>query len=321
MRYYSKLGIKVWCMIKFVLRICCLLLLSAGLKAHGMESPGRDFEKADKLKEQIFPGKILVDSSDGSTRIDYASAFVLGLPGQQQSRSVLSCAHIANQARSKDSACKFWYEDYLGKVLPVEMVFPLTTDLVIDQRNDVAVFRLYQPVSCNPQVEITRETPKEVSIATISHGWVPHSDTYTLENTDGKRPVYFEGKYTYLKSDLSQKFLADRVVQISTHLRPEKRCLYLGKSNSPPQTCLSDSGSPWFLQDTTSLVAVTSCISSVSTTDMAFCAKQTPIHTSDFSFLGLDRTCEVFKLEKETPFENTLTELPHLREKIYGLIK
>jgi hypothetical protein len=304
--------------------LCLTFLLSLITpQTVGMEDFSLYADKAEALKTKIFPGKILVDRHDGKTCIDYASAIVLGQPGETRTRTVLSCAHVINESREKDPQCVFWFQDHTGKLHSIETVSPLSRGPIIDEKKDVGVFRLYDFIDCNPSVVISPETSKLTTLSTLSYGWYFDPNTYTVWNTKRKTPFCVESQFQFSKNTFVQRFEADRAVQISTKDIPEKRCFDLGKPGSPPQTCLYSSGSAWYTinGDTITLAGITSTISNVDPRDIADFSFETRLHTSNFMFFGMERTCEVFKLRKVRTFENTLTSLGHLCESIYDLCK
>ncbi|MDP1615101.1 MAG: hypothetical protein Q8L68_04820, partial [Methylococcales bacterium] len=170
------------------------------------DSLNASHETAQPLNEHIFPGKIIVTyGPNEASWLDYASAFPVGKPGDTSTRTVVSAAHTYITSAISYGNSKRHYCDYQGKRYDIEDTILLGGDKnLITAResirwaeNDIVLYRLKEPIACNPFNDIPRNFEQHVSLTTLTYGWtiVMPENGGIAGNLDGSCAFSFDGEF------------------------------------------------------------------------------------------------------------------------------
>lgn len=271
-------------------------------------------EKAENLKKDIFSGIVFADSSDGKKCLDIASATVVNWPGEKTTYSILSCVHTYNMTKKIDRNCRFYFKDSEGKKHRITNVITLTNS-ELDTQNDLAIYHLEEPVSCNPLNKIANESPNQITLSTLSYSWgIPLDNLSSSCNISGEFPFYMQRTFQKVSNRNIYKnaFRADQVIHLSSGNRGR---YFYADSTTTPQLFLHGSGSSWFYgsqKEGYSLSAISSSVTTVSLMDIA--TLDIVKATTDLSWGLTPYTITQYDLptDRKPDYYNSLTPLsPH----------
>ena len=203
------------------------------------ESLSDSQRKAEILKEQILPGKIVLSTLDNSSWPDFMSATPIGKPGDSQTKSILSSAHNLLswqedgywQKRNKNY--KVYFCDSWGREYKITDAISLSNDRM-DAKNDVALYFLEDDIPCSPHNIIERELSSEPNLASLAYGWelVSSNAAYSVCNLFGEKPYYLQNTpYLNTKGLYAHTYETDRMLHLSNE-EGQHRYTYLARQNS-----------------------------------------------------------------------------------------
>lgn len=227
----------------------------------GLFSTVEDLSEAEKkgaqLSQELCVGTLYADSSDGKSCLDYASAFSFSATGSKTTTSILSCAHFLKTVKSRDPNCRIYYKDSWGKIHPVIDTLSQWTlgkddcsENIVG--NDVAIYQLRFPVTCNPNftIPINPVISDPISLSTVSYGWaLPLSDITSSRINTG--PFYSCGTFCFdrRRNVLSSYFKPDCLLRLSLESHAYEQWFYGDSQTQTSQTFLHDSGAVWYREN------------------------------------------------------------------------
>lgn len=274
-------------------------------------------QKAEILKGEIFPGRMIVN--DTETFRCYASATAIGRPGEKETKTALSSAYPYSEWSNPKYT--IYFVDNQNTWRKVDKALTLTNDKgELDCRNDIVMYYLEDSIPCNPNIEIVKYMEEQVTLSSLSYGLaLPLDKEDSCRNLYGGLPYCMQNTCKLYKDIYIHEYIADRFIYLQDDDNPySPSCNYLTACNPHStifehQAYVCDVGSSWFFQNNTgySLAAVTSLLSHY------------PVEfTENQSFLSemlVNKTCFVksFPLKESfTTWDNYCPLFPH-REWIY----
>lgn len=329
------------CISSFVVRVLFLGQLLCFYVSAGIFNTQKEMEasqvRADELKDEIMPGKIVLKNQENGDWLDYASATLIGKPGDKESITVLSCAHFyfGNLDFINSSLnLKFYFYDYNGAVYDIDNIipYPINGDN-LNSYNDIALFHLKLPIPLKSSVQITREFSLETAVRSLSAGWSVISDEFSDQNNIVSN-IYGE-KFQCLENTLNKykscrdipdlyvhKYTADRLLNTSNLDVFSSRYHYLADSTFSVekrfhQPYYHDSGSSWFSDD---ILGGYSLVSLTSRSDFAYPIEADNSHVLkewNFDFFQDRFVFQMVKHKNQGEFNDIFTPLQPHRDWIY----
>lgn len=283
-------------------------------------------KKAETLKGDIQPGLIWSFDSKGDRVLDPTSAIAIGMPGQKETKTVLSCAHGYFSSLSTHNEAKFSFIDVENKSHQIEKVLPLVPNSYdVKVFNDVCLFFLDHAIPCNPKLVISPVESTSIELTTITYGWTLNTQTLDVSNNSWVLPYSFTTTFENEHNVWIHQYESIRIGQLVKGKGVVKKPFYLAKPKSSPQLFLQDSGSPWFSKTQTgyNLVGITREISSLAPLDQQNLLgnKLAHVQEADYKWFNEDIHLDIYDLDHTTLYKNRLTPLHRHVEWIYGNCK
>lgn len=285
-------------------------------------------EAGSKLKEDLFPGKIVLRLED--KLLEYCSAVAFGKPGMQETQTILTCAHIIHFAAQQIGIGQFYFEDHKGKLHIVNNIVPLTKGSEnpmedINPVEDIALCFLEAPVACNPLLRLAETAALPEKLSCLTYGMTLSTEApFTVGNLEGEKVYSLTSNFSKEEDNYTKKFTANRVVQMTRETGTKTREMYVAEPQSAPQIFTGDSGAPWFggnAIDGFTLYALTCGFSGVEADDKLNCKPGNLIKKVEYSRLGDNGSLSLFQLPKPASFVNFLISLAPNREWILENLK
>lgn len=315
-------------MIAFFTYTFLLLFLCDSPKAcfRDSESMTESQQKATSLKSGVLTGRILATSSDRTRRLDFVSATVIGLPGQSETKTILSCAHIS-LVKKRDPNCHFFYQCHAtGKFYSIESAIYLT-EASLDSNKDIGLFYLKDPISCNPLNVIARDfSQSPIPLSSLPASWgITLNDITKMYNFDGENPYFITNEFDIDQTKYIHTYLADQWLRIEK--KRNKRGILIDLDQPSSQILPHASGSCWFQENSRggyTFYGVSSSLCDATNFDLRTTdGISKKIGEGIFSARNVTYTLALHELEKpgEQRFKDELTALPPHREWIYRHIR
>ena len=278
-------------------------------------------EAALKLKEDIYPGKLVL--KHGDKLLEYCSAVALGPPGMKETKTILTCAHVIYFARQQIGIGQFYFEDHNGKLHIVNNILPLANEPDnpmegINPVEDIALCFLEAPVPCNPLLRLAETAPVPEKLSCLTYGMTITTETlFTVSNLEGEKVYSLTSSFNNEEDSYIKKFTANRVVQMTRETSTKTREIYIAEPKSCPQIFTGDSGAPWFTGnaiDGFTLYALTCGFSGVEEKDQLVCKSGNLIKKLEYNRFGDKSSLSLFQLPKPASYVNSLSRLAPNRE-------
>lgn len=303
-------------LIRFVLLTFLSLLSTQAIIVENEEVLKLAQEAATKLKEDIYPGKLVLKYDD--KLVEYCSAVALGPPGMKETKTILTSAHVILYSVKEIGCGQFYFEDHLGKLHIISNILPFTNGGQnpmegINPVEDIALCFLEVAVPCNPLLRLAEAGPMPEKLTCVTYGMtITTTAPFTVGNLEGEKAYSLISTFKKEGDNIIQKFTANRVTQMSRETGKKTREMYIAEPKSPPQIFTGDSGAPWFTgnaEDGYILYALTCGFQGVEAEDRLLCTPPNQIQKVDFPRFGDKGSLAFFSLPKPTPYVNFLTNL------------